>query len=87
MTMNEQTLQKAFMSSDLTAIRSILSTAINEKQKLDRWFDKYLLLLDYRMDENDFDNPVRNLYRKKYRRYEQVSRIEALANFYLGKLS
>lgn len=59
----------------------------SHREKLDRWFDKYLDMFDKDMKPDEGNTPVWNMYRKKYKEYEEIESMLKTTEFYLSKVS
>lgn len=59
------------MSQDLT---SRYTELVNERHKLDRWFNKYLDLFSEKMSCVDKSDPVWKLYDSKSKTYSEISK-------------
>lgn len=59
----------------------------SHREKLDRWFDKYLDMFDKDMKPDEGNTPVWNMYRKKYKEYEEIESMLKTTEFYLSKAS
>lgn len=57
----------------------------SHREKLDRWFDKYLDMFDKDMKPEEGTTPVWNMYRKKYKEYEELESVLKTTEFYLSK--
>ncbi len=71
---------------DLPALLRIRGALLKERQKMDRWFDKYLDMFDRKMDPAKVDTPEWKLYNKKSEEYSQLNRLITSADVYIQKV-
>lgn len=81
----EHKISSAFQSGDTEAITATKEELLAQKQKLDRWFDRYLDLFSDRMETLEKNDPVWKLYDKKYASYQEVSHAIITADYFLRK--
>jgi hypothetical protein len=72
---------------DLPAIVRIRDDLIKQRQKMDRWFDKYLDMFDRKMDPAKCDTPEWKLYHKKSEEYSTLNSLIKSADQYVKKVS
>ena len=75
----------AYALRDITKIRDIHINLINERSKLDRWFNKYLDMFDNKMNSSTRSDPVWKLYHAKSEQYSKLGTTIATAQYYLSK--
>ncbi len=71
---------------DLAALQRIRGTLLKERQKMDRWFDKYLEMFDRKMDSTKIDTPEWKMYNKKSEEYSTVNGLIRSADVYIKKV-
>jgi hypothetical protein len=85
--MNYKNLSSAVMYAhamrDRQKIRDIYMDLINEKSRLDRWFNKYLDMFDNKMNSSNRKDPVWKLYHAKAEEYSNLSSAVRTAEYYL----
>ena len=69
--------------NDKDTINEIYIELSNDKQKMDRWFDKFLDMFDQKLTECDRNDPVKKLYNTKFEEYSKISRAMKLAESYM----
>lgn len=75
------------MDRDLTSLVKIRGSLYKQRQKMDSWFDKYLEMMDKRMDVEKPNTPEWKLYNKKFEEYSELNRVIASAEQYIKKVS
>ncbi len=75
------------LDRDLTALVKIRGSLYKQRQKMDAWFDKYLEMMDKRMDPEKANTPEWKLYNKKFEEYSELNRVIASAEQYIKKVS
>jgi hypothetical protein len=85
--MNAKQLEKEIIiAHDLNNVEYIRTTYIelvNMRNKMDRWFDKFLDMFDEKLNHCEKTDPVRKLYDSKFDEYSQVSRVLKVAEHYM----
>lgn len=81
----EREISSAFQVGDTKTIATAKEQLIAQREKLDRWFDRYLDLFSDRMDLLEKSDPVWKLYDKKYANYQEVSHAIITADYFLRK--
>lgn len=66
----------------LSEYKTFLTT---QREKLDRWFDKYLDMFDKDMKPDNGTTAVWNMYRKKYREYNEIDSCLKSTEYFLSK--
>lgn len=69
--------------NDLEAIKKIHINLINNRAKMDRWFDKYLDMFDSKFEDLDWKDPAKKLYNKKFEEYQRLNASIKMAEHYL----
>lgn len=72
---------------DLPALLRIRGALLKERQKMDRWFDKYLEMFDRKMDPAKVDTPEWKMYNKKSDEYSKLNQLIKSAEVYIQKVS
>jgi hypothetical protein len=72
---------------DLNALVKIRGSLYKQRQKMDSWFDKYLEMMDKRMDVEKTNTPEWKMYNKKFEEYSDLNRVIASAEQYIRKVS
>ena len=75
----------AYALRDITKIRDIHINLINERSKLDRWFNKYLDMFDEVMNNRERSDPIWKLYHAKHAEYSDIVQTIKTAEYYLKK--
>lgn len=73
------------LQRDVKKINEYKTFLTTQREKLDRWFDKYLDMFDKDMKPEEGTTPVWNMYRKKYKEYESIDSMIKTTEFYLSK--
>lgn len=81
----EQQISQAYQVGDKQSISAARENLVAQREKLNRWFDRYLDLFSDRMEKLKKDDPVWKLYDKKYATYQEVSHAITTANYFLEK--
>lgn len=81
----EYDIVMAHTMNEKTKIRDIYVDLVNEKTKLDRWFNKYLDMFDAKMSSVDRTDPVWKLYHAKSDEYSKLNSLITTAQYYLKK--
>jgi hypothetical protein len=85
--MNTKLLEsKIIIAHDLKDFGFIQSTYVdllNTKNKMDRWFDKFLDMFDDKLSNAEKSDPIKKLYESKYNEYQQVTRTLKVAEHYM----
>lgn len=76
----------AYNLKDFDSIRNTYIDLVNDRTKMDRWFDKFLDMFDEKFATMDRKDPARKLYDKKFEEYEHLSRIIKIAEHYMIKV-
>lgn len=71
---------------DLVALERIRGALLKERQKMDRWFDKYLEMFDRKMDSTKINTPEWKMYNKKSEEYSTVNGLIRSADVYIKKV-
>lgn len=66
-------------------IREKLNIFTTEKMKLDKFMSMFLEKFERKMNWEDLDTPIWNLYRKKSDEYSKVSQLIKVATYYSTK--
>lgn len=64
-------------------IKKIYVELLNDRSKMDRWFNKYLDMFDEKFSDMDWKNPAKKLYNSKFEEYQKLSTIIKMAEHYL----
>ena len=72
---------------DLPALLRIRGDLLKQRQKMDRWFDKYLDMFDRKMDPAKVDTPEWKMYNKKSDEYSKLNQLIKSAEAYIQKVS
>jgi len=81
----ESQIVMAHTFNDKSQIQKIYIDLINDRSKLDRWFNKYLDMFDEKMNESKRTDPVWRLYNAKSEEYSDVNMTIRTAEYYLKK--
>ena len=71
---------------DVEAIKKIHIDLLNNRAKMDRWFDKYLDMFDAKFEELDWKDPAKKLYNKKFEEYQSLNTSIKMAEHYLKQI-
>lgn len=58
---------------------------VNNRSKMDRWFDKYLDMFDETMNNRPSSDPIWKLYHKKSNEYSDLVQTIKTAEYFLKK--
>lgn len=87
--MNAYQLQSEIISSfqlrDKDKILRIRNELVTERNRLDKWFTKFVDMFDTNIAESKVTDPVRVLYEKKYSEYSEISKVINIAETYLKR--
>ena len=81
----ERKISQAYNIGDIQAIISEKENLLQQREKLNRWFDRYLDLFSNGMEKLNKNDPVWKLYDKKFATYQEVSHAITTANYFLEK--
>ena len=81
----EQDIVMAHTRNDPTKIKNIYLELVNERSKLDRWFNKYLDMFDTKMNSTTRSDPVWKLYHAKSEDYSTLNSLITTAEYFLKK--
>lgn len=73
----------AHASHDLIKIKEIYVELLNDRSKMDRWFNKYLDMFDEKFSDMDYKDPAKKLYNSKFEEYQKNSINIKMAEHYL----
>ena len=89
--MNSQKLESKIIAAahlrDFQAIQEIYVEMSNAKNKMDRWFDKYLDMFDEKLATCGRNDPVKKLYNTKFDEYSNIARVIRVAQSYMNQNS
>ena len=87
--MNRSLIEKdiviAYMYNNKEKIKDIYIDLVNQRSKMDRWFNKYLDMFDEKMNSVTRNDPVWKLYHAKSEEYSDVTQTIKTAEYYLKK--
>ena len=87
--MNTYQLQSEIVTSfqlrDKDKILKIHTDLVSERNKLDKWFSKFVDMFSENIGEAAVTDPVRVLYDKKYTEYSKISKVINIAETYLKR--
>lgn len=66
-------------------IKDIYLELVNERSRLDRWFNKYLDMFDTKMNASSRTDPVWKLYHAKFNEYSKLNSLITTAQYYMKK--
>ena len=81
----ESTIVEAASLRDFETIQKVYVESINAKNKLDRWFTKYIDMFDEKLSNADKSDPVKKLYDTKFNEYSKIARVIKVAEHYMGQ--
>jgi len=82
----ERDVAIAYHVGDRAKVKTILEDLTMQRNKLDRWFDKYLDMFDAKMDRAKRDDPVWKLYFQKFNVYCDLKQSIKTTEYFLGKM-
>jgi len=71
---------------DLPALTKVRDALVYERKVMDKWFDKYLDMMDRKMKADNPDTPEWKLYHKKTDEYSDLTTLIKTADAYVRKL-
>lgn len=74
----------AYKNHDFESVRNKYVELLNNRSKLDRWFNKYLDMFDDKFSDMDKSDPAKKIYFSKYNEYSDLNRIIKIAEHYLN---
>lgn len=87
--MNIYTIESQIITAhalrDRQSIEKIYTDLSSTKNKMDRWFDKYLDMFSDKIGSVDKTDPIRKLYDKKFSEYSKVTHLLRVATNYMVK--
>lgn len=81
----EHDIVMSYTANNYDEIKNIYIELVNERSKLDRWFNKYLDMFDDKMNSTNNKDPVWKLYNAKYDEYSKLNSLITTAEYYLKK--
>lgn len=81
----ESTIIEAASLRDFETIQKAYIDLTNTKNKLDRWFTKYIDMFDEKLSTADKNDPVKKLYDTKFNEYSKIARVIKVAEHYMGQ--
>lgn len=75
----------AYSKSNFDEIQSTYIDLLNNRAKMDRWFNKYLDMFDEKLSSCDRNDPVKKMYDKKFDEYERLGRVIKIAEHYMNR--
>lgn len=72
--------------NDFETIKKIHIDLLNNRAKMDRWFDKYLDMFDAKFEDLDWKDPAKKLYNKKFEEYQSLNTSIKMAEHYLKQI-
>ena len=81
----ESKIVLAHIEKDVELIRSTHIELLNLRNRLDRWFSKYIDMFDEKMSASKSSDPVWKLYHKKSDEYSDVLQTIKTVEYYLKK--
>lgn len=82
----ESQIVDAHMFSNREKLMDIYIELVNNRSKLDKWFDKYLDMFDDKMNSLTRSDPIWKLYHKKSDEYSDIVQTIKTAEYYLKKV-
>lgn len=76
-------IAQALVANDKQRISKIYLELVAERNKLDKWFNKYLDMFSEKMSEVDRTDPIWKLYNIKSKQYSELNAGIKTAEFYL----
>ena len=76
-------IAQAIVQCDKQKIYSIYLELVKERNKLDKWFNKYLDMFSEKMSDADKKDPMWKLYDAKSEQYSRIMTNIKTAEFYL----
>lgn len=80
-----QQIVSASTNGDYKQIQTIYSSLLREKMKLDKFFSMYLDKFERKMDPDETNTPIWNLYKTKTKEYAELTQSINAAQYYLRK--
>lgn len=80
----ELTIVRAYSNKDFSTLQSVYIDLLNQRTKLDKWFDKYLDMFNEKMSDAERNDPMWKLYRAKFDQYNKISDSIKIAQYYLN---
>jgi len=71
---------------DLQALEKIRASLVAQRKTMDKWFDKYLDMFERKMNADETDTPIWNLYKTKSKEYSELNGVITTADVYIRKL-
>ena len=81
----EYDIVMAHTMNEREKIKSIYMSLVNERSRLDRWFNKYLDMFDTKMNSSFRSDPVWKLYHAKSNEYSDLNSLITTAQYYMQK--
>lgn len=81
----ESDIVYAHTFNDKSKLMDIYVELVNNRSKMDRWFDKYLDMFDHEMSVRPRTDPIWKLYHKKSNEYSDIVQTIKTAEYYLKK--
>lgn len=81
----EHDLSTAHLYNQPQKIEEIYMDLINTRNKLDRWFTKYIDMFDEKMSTLPTNNPIWKLYNIKFDQYTDLNQTIKTAEYYMKK--
>lgn len=69
--------------NDKNEIKKLYVELLNDRSKMDRWFNKYLDMFDEKFADMDYKDPAKKLYNSKFQEYQKLSSTIKMAEHYL----
>lgn len=77
----------ASFNGDVKELQRIQMDLYKEKMKMDKFFTYFLEKFERKMDPENVDTPIWNLYRTKTKEYSQIDDAIRTTKYYLSKHS
>lgn len=81
----ESDIVTAHTFNEREKLMDIYIELVNNRSKMDRWFDKYLDMFDEVMNNRERSDPIWKLYHAKHAEYSDIVQAIKTAEYYLKK--
>lgn len=83
---NRDKISLCIIDHDLPALIKVRDGLIKDQKVMDKWFDKYIEMMDKKMKPEAPNTPEWKLYNRKFEEYSELKTLIKTADSYVRKL-
>lgn len=85
MNQNYSTIVSMATDRNIVGIQNVYGELLRDRMKMDKFFTMYLDKFDRKMDPENGDTPIWQLYKKKLKEYADLQQAIKVAEYYMKK--